>query len=48
VPLKTWNALVGIRSRIVHDYMNIEMPRLYGIVQRGDYRFVVDFLMKRP
>lgn len=46
--LKTWNALVGIRNRIVHDYMNIEMPRLYGIVQRGDYRFVVDFLMKRP
>lgn len=46
--LKTWNALVGIRNRIVHDYMNIDMPRLYAIVQRGEYRFVVDFLMKRP
>ncbi|MEW6727782.1 MAG: type VII toxin-antitoxin system HepT family RNase toxin [Pseudomonadota bacterium] len=46
--LNTWNALVGLRNRIVHDYMNIDLARLHGLIQRGEFRFVVDFLMRKP
>lgn len=44
--LKTWNALVGLRNRIVHDYMNIDMERILALVQDRAYDFVVDFLMR--
>lgn len=44
--LNTWNALVGLRNRIVHDYMNMDLARLHGLIQRGEFHFVVDFLMR--
>ena len=46
--LPVWNALVGIRNRIVHDYMNIDLGRIHALVLDGRYRFVTDFLTKRP
>jgi uncharacterized protein YutE (UPF0331/DUF86 family) len=45
--LPGWNALVGIRNRIVHDYMNIDLGRIHALVLEERYRFVTDFLMKR-
>jgi uncharacterized protein YutE (UPF0331/DUF86 family) len=37
--------VIGVRSRIVHDYMNIDMRKIYALVQEGHYRFVIDFLL---
>jgi uncharacterized protein YutE (UPF0331/DUF86 family) len=45
--LRSWNALVGIRNRIVHDYMNIDLGRINAFVLEGRYHFVADFLMKK-
>lgn len=45
--LPTWNALIGIRNRIVHDYMNIQMDRIHALVRQEDYRFISRFLMLR-
>lgn len=45
--LPGWNALVGIRNRIVHDYMNIDLGRIHALVLEDRYRFVSDFLLKR-
>jgi uncharacterized protein YutE (UPF0331/DUF86 family) len=44
--LPAWNALVGIRNRIVHDYMNIDLGRIHALVLENRYRFVSDLLMK--
>jgi len=43
--IEAWNAVIGIRSRIVHDYMNIDMRKIYVLIQEDGYRFVVDFLL---
>ena len=42
--LPQWNSVIGIRNRIVHDYMNIDMNVIFGLVRNGHYRFIVDFL----
>lgn len=44
--LPRWNAIIGVRNRIVHDYMNIDMQVIQGIVSQGGYRFVVEFLQQ--
>ncbi|MDM7323296.1 MAG: DUF86 domain-containing protein [Gammaproteobacteria bacterium] len=44
--IHAWNAFVGLRNRIVHDYMNMDLARLHGLIQRGEFQFVVDFLMR--
>ncbi|TWJ19311.1 type VII toxin-antitoxin system HepT family RNase toxin [Geobacter argillaceus] len=38
--LSAWNAAIGLRNRIVHDYMNIDME----LVRCEQYRFVSRFL----
>ncbi len=43
--LPEWNAVVGLRNRIVHDYMNIDMSRVQEWVVNGRYRFVTNFLL---
>ena len=43
--LPLWNAAIGLRNRIVHDYMNIDMLRVLELVRNGQYRFITDFLM---
>ena len=42
--LLRWNDVIGIRNRIVHDYMNIDMNIIKNLVKNEQYRFVVDFL----
>ncbi len=42
--LSAWNAAIGLRNRIVHDYMNIDMPLVLELVRCEQYRFVTCFL----
>lgn len=44
--LNAWNAAIGLRNRIVHDYMNIDMQRVLELVKNGQYRFITDFLLE--
>ena len=46
--LDQWNAIIGLRNRIVHDYMNLDMRRVLQVVESGGYAFVVDFLLTSP
>ncbi|MEY4979964.1 MAG: hypothetical protein RLZZ352_2234 [Pseudomonadota bacterium] len=41
-----WHAVVGLRNRIVHDYMNIDMAQVRAWVQAGKDHFVIQFLLK--
>lgn len=43
--LPAWNAAIGLRNRIVHDYMNIDMNLVLQLVKGEQYRFVTDFLL---
>lgn len=40
-----WNAAIGLRNRIVHDYMNIDMLRVLELVKNEQYRFITEFLL---
>lgn len=44
--LATWNMLIGLRNRIVHDYMNIDIDRVLSMIRDRQEQFVVDFLIK--
>ena len=44
--LPHWNAAVGLRNRIVHDYMNIDMEQVLALVANKHDAFVRDFLLK--
>ncbi|SJZ89701.1 Uncharacterized conserved protein YutE, UPF0331/DUF86 family [Trichlorobacter thiogenes] len=44
--LPAWNAAIGLRNRIVHDYMNIDLPRALELVKNNQYKFITDFLLK--
>ncbi|WP_306534955.1 DUF86 domain-containing protein [Geobacter sp.] len=44
--LTAWNAIICLRNRIVHAYMNIDMPRVLELVKNEQYRFVTDFLLE--
>ena len=43
--LTYWNAAIGLRNRIVHDYMNIDMLRVLELVKNEQYRFITEFLL---
>lgn len=42
--LPTWNAIIGLRNRIVHDYMNIDVGQVFELVKNRQYHFITDFL----
>lgn len=44
--LPAWNAIVGLRNRIVHDYMNIDMTQVTALIAADREQFVVHFLLK--
>lgn len=44
--LPAWNAVVGLRNRIVHDYMNVDMNRVLELIGTGSEKFIVVFLLK--
>lgn len=39
--------MIGIRNRIVHDYMNIDMNVVFDLVREAKYRFVAEFLLRQ-
>lgn len=44
--LSQWIAIIGLRNRIVHEYMNIDMKKVVAVVEEQNYQLVVDFLLK--
>ena len=42
--LPSWNAVIGLRNRIVHDYMNVDMVRIFEFLRAHGDRPVLDFL----
>jgi uncharacterized protein YutE (UPF0331/DUF86 family) len=44
--LEGWNTAIGLRNRIVHDYMNIDMELVLQLVREAHYRFIAEFLRK--
>jgi len=44
--LDQWNSIIGLRNRIVHDYMNIDMRLVLQLVNNKQYLFLTDFLCK--
>lgn len=43
--IEKWNAVIGLRNRIVHDYMNLDMAYVLDIVRSQHYRLIVAFLL---
>lgn len=44
--LQNWNAAIGLRNRIVHDYMSIDMEYILELIRQERYRLLVAFLLK--
>jgi uncharacterized protein YutE (UPF0331/DUF86 family) len=45
--LNQWNAAIGLRNRIVHDYMTVDMQFVYSLVAQDQHLFIAEFL-RRP
>ncbi len=44
--LTQWNAAIGLRNRIVHDYMNIDINFVYELITNNQHLFIGEFLRK--
>ncbi len=44
--LSEWNAVIGLRNRIVHDYMDIDMCKVLELVKDEKEQLIIDFLFK--
>lgn len=44
--IEEWNAIIGLRNRIVHDYMNVDMASVLELVREERYRMVTRFLLE--
>lgn len=44
--LQQWNSAIGLRNRIVHDYMNIDMQLVYELITNDRHQFIAAFLHK--
>ncbi|HET9114367.1 MAG TPA: DUF86 domain-containing protein [Burkholderiales bacterium] len=42
--LQQWNSFIGLRNRIVHDYMNIDMQLIYELIINDRHQFIAMFL----
>ncbi len=45
--LEAWQRAIGLRNRIVHDYLNLNDSVIYALIQTDAYLFMIDFL-NRP
>lgn len=45
--LAAWQRAIGLRNRIVHDYLNLNDDVIYQLIQTDAYRFMIEFL-NRP
>jgi uncharacterized protein YutE (UPF0331/DUF86 family) len=44
--LNEWNAAIGLRNRIVQNYMNIDAALVNELVLAGKHPFIADFLVR--
>jgi len=44
--LDQWNAIIGLRNKIVHDYMNLDVRIVLELVKNNQYAVVVRFLLQ--
>ena len=44
--LPAWNAVIGLRNRLVHGYMNIDMDQITALLADDKDQFVVRFLLR--
>jgi uncharacterized protein YutE (UPF0331/DUF86 family) len=44
--LRNWTAAIGLRNRIVHDYLNVDMSIIESLVKERTYQLQVQFLLK--
>jgi uncharacterized protein YutE (UPF0331/DUF86 family) len=42
--LPDWNAAIGLRNRLVHDYMNIDFRQIEALLMTDKTSFIVRFL----
>ena len=45
IDLTAWNAIIGLRNRIVHDYLNLDMDRVLQVVSERRHHFIRAFLV---
>ena len=43
--LNQWSAVIGLRNKIVHDYMNIDPEKIFVLIENRQYDLVSRFLM---
>ncbi|MBS7351075.1 MAG: DUF86 domain-containing protein [Comamonas sp.] len=44
--LPAWNAIIGLRNRIVHDYMNLDLGLVQQLVIQRKEKMIMDFLLR--
>ena len=44
--LQQWNSAIGMRNRIAHEYMNVDMQVVYELITKDRHQFIADFLRK--
>lgn len=44
--LQQWNSAIGLRNRIEHDYMNIDMRLVYELIANDRHQLIAAFLHK--
>ena len=44
--LTHWNATIGLRNRIVHDYMNVDINIVYMLITNNGRQMIGEFLYK--
>lgn len=40
-----WTAAIGLRNRIVHEYLNVDMPVVHQVILKKLYKLQVQFLL---
>jgi uncharacterized protein YutE (UPF0331/DUF86 family) len=43
--IRNWTAAIGLRNRIVHDYLNVDMTVIETLVKERQYQLQVQFLL---
>jgi len=44
--VQQWSLIIGLRNKIVHDYINIDMTLVYQLIMQKRYLFVTAFLCR--
>ena len=43
--MRNWTAAIGLRNRIVHDYLNVDMSLIEALIKEQKYQLQVQFLL---